>query len=584
MKSHHSRHRQVGAEDHSPSAGQGSETLVVQPHPSLAALAPAPSRQRLPGKLATAAHGAIRDLAVTAREHHEAFALALILCLALVVRALLVYREPFPLNDGGLFYAMARDLQDTHFVLPSHTSYNDGEIPFAYSPLSIYLAALGDTLTPASLEDMFRMLPLLGGVFAVWAFWRLGVAILPSRNAALVATLLFALVPRSFIWLIMGGGLPRGLALGVALLAIREGLLLAREPFSRRRLFSLAVLSALLALTHLETAVFVALTFALLIAFRPRSFPRFVAAGLGALALSGPWLGALIARHGFAPFFASSDYSGNALNAELFDMERILFLVRNPVFTDEQFFPLIGALGVVGAFYALARREWLLPAWWTLILVVGLRAGPTYAAVPIAMLGGSAIVHGFAATLAASGRDAAEPGGRWAMAIAGGLALVFLVQGALEHSRYDARFLRSMPEGDLAALEWIQAEVPAGERFAVMPVESWYADYASEWFPALTGHTSVGTPQGYEWVEGSFEARLAIHDSLRMCMGDGADCVASVMRRAGASYLFVPSACCDVLGNTVARSSAFEVVYFHDRALVARLRGAATADPPLLRP
>ena len=70
------------------------------------------------------------------------------------IRAYYVLRESFPVNDGGMFYAMARDIQSAGYLLPRYTDYNGGEIPFVYPPLTLYAAALGDALTPASLLDM----------------------------------------------------------------------------------------------------------------------------------------------------------------------------------------------------------------------------------------------------------------------------------------------------------------------------------------------------------------------------------------------------------------------------------------------
>ena len=46
-----------------------------------------------------------------------------------------------PINDGGMFAVMIRDLKANQFVLPVLTSYNHAAIPFAYPPLGLYLGA-----------------------------------------------------------------------------------------------------------------------------------------------------------------------------------------------------------------------------------------------------------------------------------------------------------------------------------------------------------------------------------------------------------------------------------------------------------
>ena len=136
------------------------------------------------------------------------------------IRAAHILSASFPLNDGGLFYAMTREIQDGMFRLPETTSYNASALPFTYSPVGLYVAGLIDNITPFSLIDLFRLLPLAYTTASVFAFYLLARRILPSRVAVVAATFAFALVPRSFIWLLMGGGVTRALGLLLAILAL----------------------------------------------------------------------------------------------------------------------------------------------------------------------------------------------------------------------------------------------------------------------------------------------------------------------------------------------------------------------------
>ena len=105
-------------------------------------------------------------------QHKDAYRLALALAIGLgiAVRAYHVLSQDFPLNDGGLFFAMVRDLQAAHYHLPAFTSYNGAGIPYAYSPLGFYLAGLLDDWTPLTLTAVFRWLPLLTTALIVVAF------------------------------------------------------------------------------------------------------------------------------------------------------------------------------------------------------------------------------------------------------------------------------------------------------------------------------------------------------------------------------------------------------------------------------
>ncbi|HNM37713.1 MAG TPA: hypothetical protein PKI33_11655, partial [Anaerolineales bacterium] len=57
-----------------------------------------------------------------------------------IVRLLPGVLAGFPLNDGGMFLSMVKDLQTSHYVLPKFTTYNYLNIPFAYPPFGFYFA------------------------------------------------------------------------------------------------------------------------------------------------------------------------------------------------------------------------------------------------------------------------------------------------------------------------------------------------------------------------------------------------------------------------------------------------------------
>jgi len=138
----------------------------------------------------------------------SALALPAIIAVAAAVRLTHTLREPFPLNDGGLFFAMVRDIQAAGYMLPEYTRYNGGDIPFAYPPLSLYLAALLDPVVPGSLETLFRVLPLAGSVLVVWAFAHLARAMLPGRGTACCSRPIIR--GRPIRWPSAGSRSPRG--------------------------------------------------------------------------------------------------------------------------------------------------------------------------------------------------------------------------------------------------------------------------------------------------------------------------------------------------------------------------------------
>src|SRR3972149_806702 len=92
----------------------------------------------LPSRLRTA-----YGLRALAGETNLAMLVACAVSLGLVVRLQYVLAAAgLPINDGGMFFAMTEDIRRAGYALPEYTSYNGGAIPFAYSPLGFYLAAV----------------------------------------------------------------------------------------------------------------------------------------------------------------------------------------------------------------------------------------------------------------------------------------------------------------------------------------------------------------------------------------------------------------------------------------------------------
>lgn len=504
--------------------------------------------------------------------------LDLLACLALAaaVRGFHVLRAPFPLNDGGLFYAMARDIQANHFLLPATTSYNGDEIPFSYSPLGLYLAAVVDLLTPASMLDVVAVLPLIGSVLSVWAFWRLACLLLPGRTAALLATAAFALAPRAFVWLVMGGGLTRSFGLAFALLAVAEIVRATERDGGRRAVANAGILLGLTALTHLETAVFAAATVMVFACFRPRAraMPVGVAAMIG-LAMTLPWVLAVVGQHGPEPFLNATDHGGRMLDEWSFSWRWLEGMVRGgPVYTSEAYFPLIGTLAVFGLLYSLATRRGFLPAWLIVISFLELRGGYTFVMAPTALLAGFMAAEFMDGIRAVKPPRVSTPS--WPVLAVAGACSLYMVVSALQTKEDEGRFLVTLPAADRDAMEWARGELPADADVLVLPIRAWYGDYAGEWFPALAERRSVATPQGYEWTGQEFARRDQLHGALRECTTRGVECVTEFAKANGADYIYVPSQWHQEIATGLRVNGEWEVVY--DRgALIVQAAGPAAA-------
>ena len=218
----------------------------------------------------------------------------LILSTALILGAIVRFAPTlmagFPINDGGMFLSMIRDLHTSGYVLPAATSYNFSNIPFAYPPLGFYLARL---LADLGLNEILvlRFLPALAATFAIYGMYLLASAITRSPEMGAVSALIYALAPRSYTWLVMGGGLTR--ALGFCLiLFVGWAVYQLFQTGSRKWLVTAILCSALTVLSHPEATVYAVTLCVLMWLFYGRTRAAVIQAVLvaaGTVLLCAPW-------------------------------------------------------------------------------------------------------------------------------------------------------------------------------------------------------------------------------------------------------------------------------------------------------
>lgn len=517
---------------------------------------------------------AAEPLTATLAEQRRGFRLAALAAIGLgaALRLQLVLGADFPLNDGGMFYAMARDLQLARYALPEYTSYNGGGIPFAYPPLGFYLAALLDEVTPWSLLDSFRILPLLASLLSLAAFARFSGALLSSPLTRVLALFAFALLPETFLWMLMGGGVARATGLLFAILAIHQAYLLFRDG-SSRRLAAGVVCAGLAVLSHPSMGWFTAYSLALLLAAYGRSRRGLLHGALlagGTMVFTAPWWLTVSLRHGPDIFLSARD---NGLPA----LAGVVGLLTLSI-SNEPFVPVLGSLGLLGVLVCLGQRRLFLPLWLLAMFVLDSRSTLQTAPLALAPLIGIGAAEGMLPLLnRAAGRPAGEPRdetallqSRLAVSVLGFVAgyAVFSLLGGMRP------YLAPLPAEERAAMAWVAANTPPDSRVLVLPVEPWAWDRSSEWFPVLTGRISVATVQGSEWLgQGVYARTVEESDALRACKAQGAACLDQWVADTSLSfeYVYVPKRstgqpgasgdCCTALRSGLATSAAYTVVY-----------------------
>ena len=515
--------------------------------------------------------------------------------LGCTVRARPVLLADFPLNDGGLFYQMTEELQHSSYRIPSYTAYNAAGIPFAYPPLGFYAAGVLADVGSFDLTQVVRLLPLATTCATLVAFLLLARSLLAERTAVVAALAAFALMPRSFTWLIMGGGLTRAFGFLFTILALHQAYLL----FTRRQLkfaVSAGLFTGLTPLSHLGTAPFLAasLGFFFIVYGRHREgVTGAVIIGLVAVVVSAPWLVTVAREHGLAPFQAAGQTGGSIFSSGTARRTALGHLSRfGALSLGEPLFPVLGALALGGALVSVRNRAFSIPAWWVLTFIVDVRAGQTYATLPASLLAGIGVnevllplltrrrnVSGTEAMESADARSHPTPARlapwwhlpRYGLSVAVvGFLIAYCTMGALTRNAdygTESAYLTSLSRDERDAMRWVARNTPPTSRFFVVPEQAWQADKVAEWFPVLAGRQSVATVQGREWLNDSGFVRYAdLYKTARACATRDAHCVEEWSSASGITYshVFVPKApswpCCRSLSATLRSDPRYRLV------------------------
>lgn len=439
--------------------------------------------------------------------------LGLALFLGLLIRLFPGLLARFPLNDGGMFLGMIRDLRANGFLLPTFTTYNLANIPFAYPPFGFYVAALLSLLGIPELETL-RWMPALVNFVSIPAFYLLANALLKDRPHAAVAAVIFALVPSSYGWQIMGGGLTRSFGILFIILA-----LYAVYRMFERDAWTFVLLSmlfgALAVLSHPEAGLATASACAFFwLAFgrTKRGILQAVLVALGVAVLTAPWWSSVLSMHGLSPFLSvlhSGQYNVNPLQKLIHDLVRL-----------DGYITLFYALMWIGVLWNLYKHQFFLPIWLALHFFVEPRSAEAFAFLPACILTAQTLVDVLPTLVDRLRRpvnvtEFTQRNG-WTLSL-----LVLMLFWFVQSGLYDFALVNTslVPPAPQAMMDWVRENTPADARFLVLTGQSSVMiDPLQEWFPALAERHSLATQQGYEWTLGvDFFPRLDQFSALQKC-------------------------------------------------------------------
>ncbi|MPM20538.1 hypothetical protein SDC9_66969 [bioreactor metagenome] len=450
-----------------------------------------------------------------------------------------VLDSDFPLNDGGMFYVMIKDLIANHFQIPLFTSYNSLNIPYAYPPLGFYFAAFLNSFLKIEILDILRFVPATFATLSILAFYLLAKEIINDHFQLILAVLIFSFMPASFDWIIMGGGISRAMAFFFSLIDLYFILRLFRSE-GKLNILWVALFSSLVILSHPESALHTAagaLAFFLIFGRNKKGILKSALVVGLILLFTLPWWGTVLSKFGFEPFITAGKTGFHRITqlSRLFHFD----------FTGEYGVKISGALSLVGLFWYLQKKQFFIPVWVLINFLSEPRSATLYLTPAIALLASFALVNIFT-WMGESGISESDP--KKDTPIKGAaMAVLFLVLfGQWIYSAFTTTLMLSsntlLSQEDRTAYKWIAQNTPADSRFLVISGKSPLTDQISEWFPALTGRQSVATVQGYEWLSDyNFDTVLEQAQSVQNCYFQDYSCITNWLKYTNktAEYIYL---------------------------------------------
>ncbi|MFN8380335.1 MAG: hypothetical protein U0V02_00250 [Anaerolineales bacterium] len=436
----------------------------------------------------------------------------------------------FPVSDGGLFYVMVKALQANHYIVPAFVEFNGISMPFAYPPLGFYVAGLASDVFHIPLIEVFRWMPAIGSIFFSVAFYPLATSVLKSNLKGTLATVFFALMPRSISFYIMGGGITRVLGMLFLILTLFS----AHKLFtthSKKYIWMTILFGSGVVLSHPEATLHtVSLCLVLWIFFgiSKEGIKHALLVAIGILALTSPFFAFVISRHGVQPYLSAAQTGFQSTLAWL--------AILTGSFSDEKFVTVLSALALLGLVISLTMRNFLLIVLLFVPAFVDPRSAASISLMAWAMLAAIGVVEVvipgvYALQNPSQGIQDIEE--KWDEYFINSSAIKFTLTGLIFYAFFgavlsDQVYLKvSLTSSDRSAMNWVASNIPHESKFVILTGETeTFADAISEWFPVLAKNTSVATVQGYEWIpDKPFQTKLDEYYILQSCMNKAYPCV-----------------------------------------------------------
>ncbi|HQN04027.1 MAG TPA: hypothetical protein PK174_01295 [Anaerolineaceae bacterium] len=485
------------------------------------------------------------------------FLLLIFFAAGFILRFQYIQDPTFPLGDGGLFFSMTNDLIENNFRIPLFTTYNNSQIPYAYSPLAFYLAAGIHILLKIDLLKIFLWMPFLLNLCTIPLVFLFSKQFFKDNSYALITTAIWSISMPAFEWLIMGGGLTRSLAYTASITSLLL-LLIHLQTEKKSALLGMILFGGITALSHLEVFLVNCVSILVIWAYmkqKPlkRSIWLLVLYYLGCGLFLLPYILITINNHNFQLFI-------NGFRGGEFSLLPQLFKIILFNYTQEFSINIVGVLALLGIFFQIKKRDYLLVVWFFLILFIDPRSINRSVILILCLLATIAIQQvvkpafgGGPSNKKSVAADQFEntPRKKRIPLFSVILAFLFLQVFSLVYFQFfvDNLTLYQVKIPARNAYDWINNNTTSDSKFLVLTSSpGWHLDHTAEWFPALAHRTSIATVQGTEWlpVGRYYKARL-FNETIKDCMVSDYSCISSLLdkEKISVDYIWVSKEKCE---------------------------------------
>ncbi|MGA2121750.1 MAG: glycosyltransferase family 39 protein [Methanoregula sp.] len=418
-----------------------------------------------------------------------------------------------PLNGGGLYYQFSKTILENNFSYPVYIPfYTENGLPFAYPPLCFYIIACFSYITHIKIITLHIYFPIIISALTVIAFYFLTKRFFHEKNMIIFSTFLYAILSYAFADLIVGEGLVE--SFGVLIFLI--GFIYLDKSFTTNNLRYTIISGILFGITILLSpggAYAFSIALIVLLVIKGKNLvgiKKIFSIAIIGFFISVPWWLNVIKNHGFNTLL-NGFFSRQGTN--------IFELLIKLAFFDNYFYEaFIATFCLIGLFYCLVKKEYLLPVLFFFFVIAG---EITYIIPIFAIL---LVTIGLFKVIIPSLNSVSHNNDYWSR-----ICVIFFIIVICFHALGMSYINLNEPgqlkwalnksnvnveKNDLDAMKWIENNTNKSSIFIVISDDQIW--WLNDWFPALTQRTTVNTVFGSEWTN-KYKLMLKLTGKLNEC-------------------------------------------------------------------